>query len=163
MNIFYLDHDPDTCAQYHVDKHVIKMVLEYAQILSTCHRLHKSNVADKVYKATHIHHPSVVWASRTSGNYNWLYQLFKATNTEYGYRYGKWHASYLLLSTLLGKSPCPKGKFTEPTPAMDDKFKVAGDSIASYRKYYDEAKRYLHEWSNRPVPSFITGTVQAAA
>jgi hypothetical protein len=33
MNIFYLDKDPETCAQYHCDKHVVKMILETAQLL----------------------------------------------------------------------------------------------------------------------------------
>jgi hypothetical protein len=32
MNIFYLDEDPKICAQYHCDKHVVKMIIEYAQL-----------------------------------------------------------------------------------------------------------------------------------
>ena len=39
MNIFYLDRDVKTCATYHNDKHVVKMILEYAQLLSTAHRM----------------------------------------------------------------------------------------------------------------------------
>lgn len=39
MNIFYLSHDVDQCAQWHVDKHVVKMILETCQLLSTAHRL----------------------------------------------------------------------------------------------------------------------------
>lgn len=39
MNIFYLDPNPTKCARYHADKHCVKMVLEYAQLLSTAHRV----------------------------------------------------------------------------------------------------------------------------
>ena len=35
MNLFYLDSDHDTCAEYHVDKHVNKMQLEAAQLICT--------------------------------------------------------------------------------------------------------------------------------
>lgn len=38
MNIFVLDRDPYIAAQMHCDKHVIKMICEYAQLLSTAHR-----------------------------------------------------------------------------------------------------------------------------
>ena len=39
MNIFYLDTNPALCAEYHCDKHVVKMIIEYAQMLSTAHRV----------------------------------------------------------------------------------------------------------------------------
>ena len=39
MNIFYLDTNPALCAEYHCDKHVVKMIIEYAQLLSTAHRI----------------------------------------------------------------------------------------------------------------------------
>jgi len=35
MNIFYLDKDPVKAAQYSCDKHVVKMILESAQMLCT--------------------------------------------------------------------------------------------------------------------------------
>ena len=38
MNIFYLHPDPTIAAQMMCDKHVLKMVLETAQLLSTAHR-----------------------------------------------------------------------------------------------------------------------------
>lgn len=34
LNFFYLDEDPKQCARYHGDKHLNKMQVEYAQILS---------------------------------------------------------------------------------------------------------------------------------
>ena len=39
MNIFYLSDDPQLCAEQHCDKHVVKMCIEYAQLLSTAHRI----------------------------------------------------------------------------------------------------------------------------
>jgi len=39
MNIFYLDKDPIKSAEMHCDKHVVKMIIEYAQLLSTAHRV----------------------------------------------------------------------------------------------------------------------------
>ena len=81
MNIFYLSHNTQECAEMHVDKHVVKMILEYSQLLSTAHRvldgveyidnssgrkikrwkLNWSAFEDTLYKATHINHPSAVW------------------------------------------------------------------------------------------------------
>ena len=55
MNIFFLDEDPRICAQAHCDKHVIKMILEYAQMMSTAHRelAPPSNLMKSMYKITH--------------------------------------------------------------------------------------------------------------
>ena len=56
MNIFYLDRDPVIAAQMMCDKHVVKMILESAQMLSTAHRvLDGDEYADKVglYKMAH--------------------------------------------------------------------------------------------------------------
>ena len=38
MNIFYINEDPKIASLEHCDKHV-KMCVEYAQLLSTAHRL----------------------------------------------------------------------------------------------------------------------------
>ena len=64
MNIFYLDRNPVVAAQMMCDKHVVKMILESAQILSTAHRVldgdeHADNVG--MYKMTHKNHPSTIW------------------------------------------------------------------------------------------------------
>ena len=39
MNIFYISEDPVQAARWMVDKHVVKMILESAQLLSTAHRI----------------------------------------------------------------------------------------------------------------------------
>jgi hypothetical protein len=174
MNIFYLHHDVVKCAEMHNDKHTVKMILEYAQLLSTAHRvldgdivIGKSKTGRKqtryvlprddsiLYSATHINHPSSVWVRQSDKNYDWLFGLFQALMTEYTHRYGKTHATSRL-EMHLAKLPknIPQKPFTEPTPAMPDDVKVPGDSIASYRRYYIQNKPHLASWKKRPVPEW---------
>ena len=176
MNIFYLNKDPKVCAEMHVDKHCVKMILEYAQLLSTTHRvldgilvdgLSKSGRKRKqyilpdqreqvLYSATHINHPSAIWVRQSDANYAWLYRMFGALMDEYTYRYGKNHACERLADELSYRPKnIPKGSFTEPTPAMPDHYKVAGDSIQSYKNYYLGDKQRMFSWKNRPTPQFI--------
>jgi len=179
MNIFYLDNDPELCAKMHNDKHVVKMILEYAQLLSTAHRvldgvelsgLTASNRKKKfwslgdsrdytLYKATHINHPSAVWVRKSKANYVWLTKLLDECCKEYTYRYGKVHKVErdLLLDTLSIIKPnnIPDGEFTEPTPAMPEDYKVPGDSITSYRNYYLNDKVKMSRWTNTPMPTWF--------
>lgn len=180
MNIFYLDLNPNTNAKYHVDKHCVKMILEYAQLLCTAHRYldgketigtsatgrkQKRWVLDSdldgiLYKATHINHPSAVWARASLSNYMWLSHMLVELCKEYTYRYGKVHKCEQsgLVYTLLITVPknISNNDFTEPTPAMPDIYKVAGNSIQSYHNYYNGDKRRMFSWKNRDVPYFIT-------
>ena len=173
MNIFYLDNVPEKCAEMHVDKHVVKMILEYAQLLSTAHRvidgvlttgLSQSGrkrqqyvLSDEreqvLYSATHINHPSAVWCRQSDSNYIWLSKLLQECCKEYTYRYGKVHKveSSGLLKTLFWNLPknIPNKSFTQPTPAMPDEVKVAGDSILSYRNYYINNKTHLASWKGK--------------
>lgn len=179
MNIFYLDNDPRVCAEMHNDKHLVKMILEYAQLLSTAHRVLDGTPTisvgktgrkqtryiigddrnDILYSATHINHPSAVWARQSDKNYDWLFSLFQALMTEYTYRYGKVHAcSKLELQLANIPKNIPQKPFTEPTPAMPDDLKVPGNSIASYRNYYINNKTHLASWkgkvNSRPIPTW---------
>jgi len=179
MNIFYLDHDPIKCAEMHVDKHCVKMILEYAQLLSTAHRVldgtllvgisdkgRKStswilpdNRNDTLYKATHLNHPSAIWVRQSDKNYSWLFEMFQSLLEEYTYRYGKKHACEKLVWALeVRPNNIPRGHFTEPTPAMPDHYKVAGDSIQSYKNYYLGEKSHMFVWKNRQTPTFIAAT-----
>ena len=107
MNIFYLDRDPVIAAQMMCDKHVVKMILESAQMLSTAHRvLDGDEYADRrgLYKLAHKNHPSTIWVRSSLENYTWLYDHMVALMEEYTYRYGKHHATERLLAPLF-KSP----------------------------------------------------------
>jgi hypothetical protein len=84
MNIFYLDTNIQLCSEYHCDKHVVKMILEYAQILCTV--LHESGESAP-YRPTHKNHPCVLWAGESIENWKWLRDLANALNTEYKFRF----------------------------------------------------------------------------
>ncbi len=183
MNIFYLDHNPRKCAEYHMDRHAIKMILEYCQLLSTAHRIIDGQpyidassgrrikrwkiterlVDDVLYKATHVNHPSAVWVRESKANYMWLAALLVELCREYTHRYGKIHKcqSDGLVTWLATSAPenIPDKPFTQPTPAMPDDCKVRNDSEASYRKYYILKKAHLAKWSKRSSPIwYSTGT-----
>ena len=189
MNIFYLDSDPVKCAQAHLDKHVVKMILEYAQLLSTAHRildgtqstvLSESGRKKKVwqlpdhrdsvlYSCTHANHPSAVWARDNYHNYKRLYALFVATCDEYTYRYGKVHLTDQKLREVLATPPNfvddhRTRVLLDPTPAMPDECKIAGDVVGSYRKYYIDKKADMAKWTNREPPEwFIKGVKEKDA
>jgi hypothetical protein len=180
MNIFYLDKEPKTCAEMHVDKHVVKMILEYAQLLSTTHRYLDGTINigssasgrkktiyrlpdgrdNLLYSATHINHPSAIWVRKNQQNYIWLTQLLSELCKEYTYRYGKVHKCEQigLVEYLRNNEPknIPMGPFTEPTPAMPDHYKVSGDSISSYKNYYLGDKTRMFSWKNRETPAWIS-------
>jgi hypothetical protein len=178
MNIFYLHPDPKTCAEYHVDKHCVKMILETCQLLSTAHRvldgvetMAKSKTGRNVkrwvlpdnretivYSATHMNHPSAVWCRQNRDNYYWLWCLLKSLCDEYTYRYGKIHKCQEIgLVDQLKWFPnnLPHGLFTEPTPAMPDQYKMPGNSVKSYHNYYNNEKQRMFAWKQRSVPPFI--------
>ena len=163
MNIFYLNNDPKICAEMHLDKHVVKMILEYAQLLSTAHRVLDGTVSTRLsksgrkqqyypladerdnflYSATHVNHPSAVWVRYSYENYEWLYKLFIALLDEYTHRYGRIHATARLIDALYTPPiHIPKGiGVTEPTPAMPNEVKVLRE-VATDRYEIDSIESY---------------------
>ena len=144
MNIFYLDSDPVKAAQIQYNKHVVKMILESAQMLCTAHHVYgsdwqKENVP---YKQAHLNHPSTIWARQCFQNYRWLYLHMLALGSEYTKRYDKTHLTIHKCEKFLNTAPknIPKGKFTEPPQAMPDEYKVEGCSITAYWNYYEQEK-----------------------
>lgn len=183
MNIFFLHQDTKLCAQMHNDKHCVKMILEYSQLLSTAHRVldgkestelsssgrnvkrwKLDNERDTIlYSATHINHPSAIWARESDSNYTWLHNLLVELCKEYTYRYGKVHkCEFSGLVSELQNIPnnISVGQFTEPTPAMPTDVIIKGNSIASYRNYYNQNKQHLASWSgkvnSRSIPEWFT-------
>jgi hypothetical protein len=182
VNIFYLDHDVQRCAEMHNDKHCVKMILEYAQLLSTAHRVLDGNQSiglsktgrkqtryilpdgreSILYSATHLSHPSAVWCRLNDSNYRWLQSMLVALCKEYTYRYGKVHKCERDgLVEQLARLPdtIPSAPFTQPTPAMPDDVKVAGDSLSSYRNYYIKNKTHLANWKKRNIPEWYNANV----
>jgi len=149
----------------HLDKHVVKMILEYAQLLSTAHRVIDGTICDGfsisgrrkktytlsdsrndiLYSATHINHPSAIWVRQSYANYVWLSKLLTELCGEYTYRYGKVHKverDGLEKELMYPPNNIPPfEKFTEPTPAMPDEVKVLRE-VATDRYEIDSIKSY---------------------
>ena len=155
MNIFLLDNDTRKCAQYHCDKHVVKMILETAQLLCGVHHM-TDQVTDQVpYKLSHKNHPCAIWSRESLSNYLYLCDLGLELCKEYTYRYGKRHKSQDVIEWCVTNKPniCDK-EFTEPARAMPNEYKV--DSVVeSYRNYYIGEKSKIAVWKNRDIPEWF--------
>jgi len=158
MNIFYLSSCPVDAASFHCDKHVVKMILEYAQLLSTAHHVLDGDEAPEgIYKKTHVNHPSAVWARQSSSNYAWLYDLFVECLDEYERRYIREHATSRLKDTLLRlPKNIPLGGFTPPPQCMPDEYKC-DDAVQAYRNYYNGDKASFAVWNYSATPTWYTG------
>ena len=165
MNIFVLDTDPVVAAQMHCDKHVVKMVLETAQILSTVLANRPEWVGERVitpkdlYKPTHANHPAVKWAAECPGNFRWLAFLGEALYKEYRYRYRKVHKSSAVLDKILDFVKYSGSLFYIDMPmtpfaqCMPDEYK-SDCAVYSYQQYYMGEKRGMASWKNRQQPKW---------
>jgi hypothetical protein len=182
LNLFILDKDPVKAAQLQCDKHVVKMIVESAQMLSTAHRMldgslkrapsksgktmskhwvhPDSNLDAVLYKAVHMAHPCTVWTMQSNNNYNWHYVHFVALCDEYTYRYGKVHSTDTLLREVLRAPPrnIPVGYLTQQPLAMksNPECMFPNDPVKSYRMFYQtKQERFKMAWSKRDVPEWF--------
>jgi len=154
LQLFILDKDPKKAAKMHCDKHVVKMPLEAAQILSTVHHIYNSIYAEKCYKKTHEKHPCVVWASKTRENYFWAFELYKELLKEYTYRYQKIHKSSELLSYLEHNPVISENNELTPfVQAIPEEYRM-DDAVLGYRKYYILEKSKFCRWTKRKAPEW---------
>jgi len=139
MNIFYLSHDPDKAARAQYNKHVVKMILESAQLLCTAH--HEYGNTNVPYRPTHKNHPSAIWVRSNDLAYKWLYDHMIALGKEYTRRYGKKHLTIEKCSDVLIDLPpgIPSKKWEQPPQCMPDKYK-AECSVEAYWNYYEGEK-----------------------
>jgi hypothetical protein len=154
---------PEIAARSLCDKHVVKMTLETAQLLSTAHRIVdgdesgrlSGDMETRLYHRTHVGHPCVRWSISSIENYLWLAEHFVYLCSEYRYRYGRIHKSFSIVDYLVNP---PVGisafKFTKPALCMPDEYKVT-DHVESYRNYYRIAKKSLHKYTNRHAPDWL--------
>ena len=156
MNIFVLSLDPREAAEYHCDKHVVKMILETAQLLYCSHwMLDPENLPPIAYKKTHPNHPCSIWIRESIENYRWLSELGIALCNEYTYRYGKRHKTQDHLEWLYTHiPPLPMVERTQFRMAMPNEFKCE-DPILAYHAYYLIAKERMLIFTKRPPPPFI--------
>jgi hypothetical protein len=152
MNIFVLDQDPVKAAQYHCDKHLVKMILESCQLLSTAVNFHSNNLMEGTYKTTHINHPSTIWTRQTRGNFDWLVQMTEELFIEYTRRYGKHHKSYPIFKRCKDcREVIPEGELTPFALAMPDEYKNQ-DAVVAYRTYYLNDKKDFAKWKMGNIP-----------
>lgn len=153
MNIFVLDTNPKKCAEYHNDKHVVKMILETAQLLCGVHWVLGGEAP---YKLSHKNHPCAIWARECIENYIWLCDLGLELSAEYTHRYGKRHKSEDIIEWCLMNQPDLRdnGDITEFAVAMPDECKN-DDIVQAYRTYYMVEKRNIAVWKNRQVPEWF--------
>lgn len=177
MNIFVLDKSPVQSAIYMCDKHIVKMIVESCQLLSTAHRVldgtkveaitnknrkytryvMNNNLEKFLYKSTMINHPCAIWCRETSINYKWLAVHNMQLIEEYSWRYGKTHASESLSIWLHDNFP-KNIKYDHLTPfalAMPDQYKCK-DAVLSYRNYYINEKKSFAKWKDGNIPQWFS-------
>ena len=167
MNIFVLSLDPAEIAEYMMDKHVSKILLEIVQMLCTAKRVvdPTDSVNDQLYKLAHKNHPVTIWCRKTLANFMWAMELVDVLHKEWIYRYDhpetKIHKAYEM-ALLLKKHIPASDKFEETglttfALAMPDKYKT-DDPIVSYRNYYmSDEKQKIATWNKkRSRPTWYT-------
>lgn len=144
----------------HGNKHVIKMIVEYAQLLCTAHHLGDAVLTtderERLYRLTHQNHPCAVWVRGASSHYDWLYRLFVALCDEYTHRYGRVHLTDSKLRHVLNKSPISTDTpFVPPPQVMPSEYQQA-DTIEAYRAYYRQGKAEILAYQHRLPPDWLT-------
>jgi len=151
MNIFVLHPNPRKAARMQCDKHVVKMVLETTQILSTV--MHLSGVKGP-YKATHSGHPCTLWVLQSRANWAWLRAHGLSLAKEYSWRYGRRHSCHSVLlhqipEKLSSLPDVPLTPFVNCTPYKDLPV------ISAYRKYYLVDKASFATWKHDNMPKWF--------
>jgi hypothetical protein len=165
MNIFILHQHPQTCAEQLCDKHLVKMIAEHTQILSTNARLAHAHSLEKITqmdeegwpKKTHENHPCTVWARDNSNNRLWLRIYTAHMLLEYTKRYGKVHAySRFYTPNESFHTPPDIDNFAIAMP-LEIKFFAAAQykdrsstdvAVLAYRLYYLVCKSHILTWKN---------------
>ena len=153
MNIFILDSDPETAAQQQCDKHVVKMVLETAQMLCAAWPS-----GEAPYKRTHAKHPCTLWALESLQNFEWLINHGLALAAEYRKRYGRSHKSERVIDWVCERYydlDLPQIGLTPFAQAMPDEYKQ-DDPVAAYRAYYQGEKSDIAVWKHSEAPEWWT-------
>lgn len=112
MQIFTLSTNPHQAAVQLCNKHVVKMILETAQLLSSVWHVqapeeeaHTAHTQGLLYRRTHVNHPCAKWARKTLGNYRWLCDHGLALSAEYTARYGRTHKTHRILAFAAENPP----------------------------------------------------------
>jgi hypothetical protein len=148
MNIFVLSNEPIEAAKAQCNSHVVKMILETAQLLSAAH---PPEVAP--YKHTHLNHPCSKWTRTSLANYTWLVQHGLALCSEYTARYSKIHKTQAILEWLASNLPnIPDIGQTPFVVAVKDPEYWRENPVETYRAYYIGSKKRFARWAPRANP-----------
>ena len=150
-----LDTDLKKCARYHCDKHVVKMPIEYAQLLSSA-LVHYGH--DAPYKETHKNHPCAIWVRKYEGNYTLLYDLAIEVGKEYTRRYGKVHKSTQALDNV--PRILDMGQEVTQTSPLPNCTTIKGiypelNLVDKYRIYYMRDKAHILTFKNTEEPHWM--------
>ena len=158
MNIFYVSRNPSEAARSLGDQHVLKMILESAQLLDTAR--HESVVRRP---ASVFNHPCARWVRQSRAHYVWLYNHFIALLDEYTHRFGKAHAYEKYAAYLANATDVPNARWEDPPLVMPLLYHFKGvDKVEAYRNYYALGKGHLHRFTNREAPKWI-GSIRSEA
>ena len=173
MNIFVLSRDPADAARYHSNMHVVKMILESAQMMCAAHWSHllkqnQKSLSDfkrvrdaqnwlfentpkqlqPPWKLSHARHPCTLWTGKNFSNYMWHSRLGESLLFEYTRRYDRHHKSAVVHEWLRENIPLniSNEPLTDFAVCMPDECKIPGDPVSSYRKYYKLYKNKIAKW-----------------
>lgn len=162
MNIFVLDYNPRKAAEMLCDKHIPKMLVEAAQMLSTAHVVLDGKGAIGAYKQAYPNHPCTVWARDSEANYRWLWLHGMEIARQYTLRFGKRHKTTRVMMAL--KKPPRNFAYNAFTPfalAMPDQYK-RDDTVMAYRLYYAMEKARFAEYRQpASVPGWLSIALKA--
>ena len=163
VNFFYLDKNPVTCAKYYCDKHIIKIPIEIAQILSKIHHILKTKVDfQMIYANSKVVKESLgpyVWSISSLENYLWTCELGLALIAEYKYRFGKTsHKTEKVLQYLKDNVPPINSNGITPF-IMTNKYDmfqyISSNPITNARYNYCEMKCANDKWTKRVKPRWF--------
>ena len=160
MNIFILSLIQREIAQFMMDKHVSKILLEAVQMLCSAKRIlnpDDDEINDRIYKLAHKNHPVTIWCRKSKANFMWTLDLVEELHNEWRYRYRhpatKFHRAYLI--ALFLRESAPNDDIFEEkglTPfalAMPNQYK-SEDPVEAYRNYYmSQEKQKIASWNKR--------------
>jgi hypothetical protein len=176
MNIFILDNDPKLAAQYHCDKHVVKMTIESMQVMGSAMwasqgittkkqilalgsekfdiwrdfpRLDKEGIVSP-YGVGFMNHPSTKWARESQKNWEWLVNLTLELTSEHAKRWGRNTSCLKIVEWFANNVPSlDKEEMTPYYQAVPIELKT-DDAVHSYRLYYAGWKEYFAKWKTNP-------------
>ena len=164
MNIFFLDEDPKNAALSLCDKHIVKMILETAQMCSTAiQQSFELEPLPSTYKPAFVNHPMTLWVGESHENMQWALRHGLSIGKEYTHRYEKTHKSQKVLEDIC----------EHYFPIMDEPFKITTPPLCMpdhctsdidvyrihyvdcYRKYYIISKKSFAKYTKRPMPEWL--------